>query len=669
VHAGSWSTGGAASTWGTSFALSTQYVATGAREIQLRWRLSDWQYIQGDLPPNPYRTGPGPFIDRIRIGRLVLRGPVIDEGIDNRSQSQDCFATVPFATGPNTGEHFAPSTDRFGACAFSESTDLTIGKIGPNIVAGDSISVRVTNGRGAGFSITSVKLYGMITSGPHVGKAPAPWTVTGNGFFAVPGDSVRGATGTVVAERYFVDLDDTYFRGGDGMIYFWAATDAGGGFTSDPVGMTGVPANRAAAEAATGGLMEVNFQPTISWAPGYLARVAADAHGDLDPTPAELAGSSQANCILYDQQVNTRRLSGDLNRTSMMYTLDRLGYKDHYDVYDQQAGGNVNNQIGGRATVAQATGYALIIMDKGRGFGATLPDGINIDGEKVNQALWYRNYLANGSLSEIGSATLWIQSENTVNEKKTNPLITTDMGITLISNDQGLAANPNVVGQTSFTFAGGGAPTFVGDKFSLNGGCPAIRNYDALGTSGTAVATHKYAAGATLGAGAIVMNKNTSLKWNTLLCSFAWFDIRDASGSLNGSPPYGNPTNPSPEAVFMTKIFANTLPSLCQQVPNTTPVDALLPRVTALYQNEPNPFNPMTRISFDLAQQGQVEIRIFDVAGHLVRKLVDAKLPGARHEVTWNGLDEAGRRVSSGVYFYQLRTDDYLATKKMVVLK
>jgi hypothetical protein len=119
----------------------------------------------------------------------------------------------------------------------------------------------------------------------------------------------------------------------------------------------------------------------------------------------------------------------------------------------------------------------------------------------------------------------------------------------------------------------------------------------------------------------------------------------------------------------MTKIFANTLPSLCQQVPNTTPVEESLPRVTALYQNEPNPFNPTTRIKFDLAQQGQVEIRIFDVSGHLVRTLVHAKLAGARHEVTWNGLDDAGHRVSSGVYLYRLRTDDYAATKKMVVLK
>ena len=102
---------------------------------------------------------------------------------------------------------------------------------------------------------------------------------------------------------------------------------------------------------------------------------------------------------------------------------------------------------------------------------------------------------------------------------------------------------------------------------------------------------------------------------------------------------------------------------------NPTLVEAQLPRFTCLYQNEPNPFNPATRIRFDLAQQGQAEIRIFAVSGCCIRTLVSGTLRGGRHEVTWNGLDDAGRRVSSGVYFYRLRTDDYSATRKLIVMK
>jgi hypothetical protein len=643
----------------------TQYVAPGAREIQLRWRLSDWQYLTGDIP-GLLVVGPGPFNDRMRIGRRVLSGPVIDEGTDARSQAQDGFATVPLAGA--AGEHFVASNERFGTCAFSESSDLAIGKVGPRLVVGDSISIGVMDARGAG-GITAVYWYGTIVSGPHAGMAPAPYAVGANGFFVVSADSVRGATGSTVAGKFFVDLDDTYFRGGDVLEYLWCATDAGGGFTSDPEGMAALPASRAEAEAATGGLLEVSFLPEISWAPSYLARIAADTHGDLDPTPAELAASHQARCILYDELVNFRRLSGQLNRTSMMYTLDRLGYRGAYDTYDQMGYGNTNNQLGGRASVQQAIGYALLIQDNGRGLSFTLPDGLSIDSEKVDQAQWYRDYLANGSLSEIGTASLWIVSENTVNEKRSNPLIATDMGITLVSNDQGLGSNPNVEGQTSFTWASGGVTSFVGDRFALDGGCPTIRNYDALGASGSAVITHKYKAGATVGAGAVVMNRNVSLHWNTLLSSFAWFDIRDVSGTSSGAPPYPNPTNPSPEAVLMTKIFANALPSNCQRAPNPTAVETALPKVTALYQNVPNPFNPTTRISLDLAQQGQVEIRVFDVAGHAVRTLVNAALPAGRHDVVWNGLDDAGRRVSSGVYFYRLEAGDFTAMRKLTVLR
>jgi flagellar hook assembly protein FlgD len=92
--------------------------------------------------------------------------------------------------------------------------------------------------------------------------------------------------------------------------------------------------------------------------------------------------------------------------------------------------------------------------------------------------------------------------------------------------------------------------------------------------------------------------------------------------------------------------------------------------VTTLHQNVPNPFNPSTKISFDLSRAGHVKLQVFDVAGHLVKTLANAKFEAkAKHEITWNGLDEAGRRVPSGVYFYQLVTDDFSSTKKMVVLK
>jgi subtilisin-like proprotein convertase family protein len=94
-----------------------------------------------------------------------------------------------------------------------------------------------------------------------------------------------------------------------------------------------------------------------------------------------------------------------------------------------------------------------------------------------------------------------------------------------------------------------------------------------------------------------------------------------------------------------------------------------VPRVFAAYDNYPNPFNPMTTIKFDIPAAGKVDLRVYDVAGRLVRTLVNAELPAAQHSVVWDGTDNTGRRQASGVYYYRLVTDDRVATRKMMLVK
>jgi len=90
-----------------------------------------------------------------------------------------------------------------------------------------------------------------------------------------------------------------------------------------------------------------------------------------------------------------------------------------------------------------------------------------------------------------------------------------------------------------------------------------------------------------------------------------------------------------------------------------------------LAQNYPNPFNPSTTIQFDFARRGKVGLRVYNVAGQLVRTLFDAEMTPkyGGHSVTWDGTNDAGETVSSGVYFYRLRTSAFSMTKKMVLLK
>jgi hypothetical protein len=631
-----------------------------ARDVQVSFRTTDWQLVTGDAPPVTLNTGPGPFIDRVRIGRRVASGPAVSEGIDARSQAQDCFPTVQNAISP--GEHFSPDgSNRFGTCAFSRGADLGVNSPGsPNLITGDSITLLAIDGRGAG-GITSVNWYGAITAGPHAGKAPAPYTIGGNGFFQVAADSARAASGVAVRGGWFIDLDDTYFRGGDRLEYFWAVTDAGGGFASVPSGLTALPASVNAARAATNGLREVNALPAINWAPAYLARIAADAHGDLAPTGAELAASSQRNCILYVNAFDAGRRSGNTHRTSFMYTLDNLGYSGYYDVYDQLAFGNANCQVGGRANVGQVAGYSLIIQDTGQQRSNTLTNAASFD-FKVDQSSWYRSYLAQGVSGLAGTATLWILGNNVAEEFPADPLLATDMGLTGVTGNQGLSANPDVKGVASFTFHTGCVANFTTDAFSLLGGCPGGADFDGLGATGTAVITHRYFSGATSGAGAVVMNKNSILKWNSVFMAFNWYDIRDASGSTPGTG----------ENTLMSRILNCALPLACQHSEPTgvlDPVVEAVPAVTALHACVPNPFNPTTAIAFDLARPGAVRLEIFDAAGRLVRTLVAAELPAGRHRVVWNGLDGKGRRSASGVYFDRLTVDGWRDTRKMLLLQ
>jgi hypothetical protein len=88
-----------------------------------------------------------------------------------------------------------------------------------------------------------------------------------------------------------------------------------------------------------------------------------------------------------------------------------------------------------------------------------------------------------------------------------------------------------------------------------------------------------------------------------------------------------------------------------------------------LRQNRPNPFNPTTRIAFDLPHPGHVDLRIYDASGHIVRTLVNGSMSADTHRVTWDGRDDQGRRLSSGVYFYRLQTGERTLSRKLVMVE
>ena len=95
----------------------------------------------------------------------------------------------------------------------------------------------------------------------------------------------------------------------------------------------------------------------------------------------------------------------------------------------------------------------------------------------------------------------------------------------------------------------------------------------------------------------------------------------------------------------------------------------LLPTSYSLKQNAPNPFNPITRILYDLPKATSVRLDIYNVLGQKVKTLVNDFQSAGSKSVIWDGRSNSGSEVSSGVYFYRLETSEYSATMKMMMLK
>ncbi|MCK4694607.1 MAG: T9SS type A sorting domain-containing protein, partial [Candidatus Cloacimonetes bacterium] len=88
-----------------------------------------------------------------------------------------------------------------------------------------------------------------------------------------------------------------------------------------------------------------------------------------------------------------------------------------------------------------------------------------------------------------------------------------------------------------------------------------------------------------------------------------------------------------------------------------------------LYQNYPNPFNPNTTINYQLPAVCKVQLSIYNIKGEKVKTLVKDKLEEGKHIAIWDGKDEQNKPVSSGIYFYKLKTGENSMVRKMILLR
>ena len=115
------------------------------------------------------------------------------------------------------------------------------------------------------------------------------------------------------------------------------------------------------------------------------------------------------------------------------------------------------------------------------------------------------------------------------------------------------------------------------------------------------------------------------------------------------------------------KTFTDLLPQV--QAALNTDLETQLPESFGLGQNYPNPFNPSTEISYQLPETGRVQISIYNMLGQQVRVLINKEQVAGNHIIRWNGKDDRNQVVPSGTYVLRMKAGEFLAERKMMLLK
>jgi hypothetical protein len=216
----------------------------------------------------------------------------------------------------------------------------------------------------------------------------------------------------------------------------------------------------------------------------------------------------------------------------------------------------------------------------------------------------------------------------------------------------GLAINPLVYGEPGSCFEDVLGP----DTLVAYAGCPLINDFDVLTNGANSSIEMSYGAEGS-GLGATIAQRTVNLVGDTVgvvLSGYSFHYIRD-----------DRPNGILDRSVHMYRILTWLQNTVAFPIGGGSPG-----YVNSVEQNYPNPFNPNTTITYSVKERARVTLKIYNVAGQLVKTLVDdMKTPGIAHAKVWDGRNNSGQPVSSGVYFYKLVTKNFTQTKKMVLLK
>jgi FlgD Ig-like domain len=415
---------------------------------------------------------------------------------------------------------------------------------------------------------------------------------------------------------YEVDLRDNLFTPGDTVCYFYAARD-------------------------TSGTESYAFGPSLSLTTFDREEAASNA-SEFTCLPA--GGYNHGGDILYVDGMDGRGAQPYWD--TVFASLGVAGQVDRYDVRAPSVSTTGNRLAGRVINVSQLTSaYRKILWDTGDLAATLQAGGLNMtnDWGLMNQFL--DQLPGTGGVYLCGD-DLPSQLANLTGGSAVT-FRTTYLTFNLTSDD----ARPVFGVSPTATPVGG---SFFADSFVIEGGCPLLNDFDVMeptGGSAMQIAYNTPAAdnGAVLSK---VTTNSQAVDVGVVLSGFSFIYIAD-------------------DDVDGVSDRAQHLHDIITWLGNTVsePTGAAPLAINSLSQNYPNPFNPQTTIAFSVKERGRVRLAVYDVSGALVRTLANEDFAAGLHTATWDGRNDAGQPVASGVYFYKLIAGDFSHTRKMVLLK
>jgi hypothetical protein len=614
----------------------------GIEDLQVALGVVDmcgfWYILYGDCACHSH----SPLMDNVLVRRISTTGPQFS--VRDIDQFQDVFPTngTLVGTGPidmalDVAPQANPNLILAGDSATITVSDAVVG-LGVNPYGSPAwpgasvyavLHIHRDNLHGhffnAAAAVADINRWPLVDSF-HVGGMTPKYLFRMDTAFTEPGGPRTGA----VPDRFCIDFNDNYFTNGDTINFFYAAMNTAGEWSY--------------------------------WSPGSgTTPNRKDAGNRFNTGEMQILPSNYGAEILY-----VDNFSGRGAQPYFDSAFEMLGIMEDVDRYDKRGPSScVSNSLGSPNQVPSVLGqlipqYRHILWNSGDLSAGTMGDGTGTP-EKADDFTAITTFLSQHTHPD--GAGFYYSGDDGSNEwaglggASATAFINVYIPHTSVTGNHAVAhgISPTVVAEIGGMFDD---PIDGLDVMVAYGGCPIINDFDQMQPTGISTLEMTYNGTTVPTDGAVIQASQLNDLGNPIsvvLSGFSYHYIRD-----------DGPQDVPDRVDHLKDILRHFLTI----VPD--PVGAGGPQfANRLAQNYPNPFNPSTTIEYSIKERAHVSLKIYNVAGQLVRTLVNKdQIPTAEgFTARWNGRNDAGTPVSSGVYFYKLVTKNFTQTKKMVLLK